>query len=205
MKARILICMGTSGISAGAEKVCSAFNDELKRNKLIDKCEIVRTGDRGLFRDVLVDIITCELGRVTYEYIKPEDVPEIVTSHLLRSEPVKKLQAAEDYEQFFSGQMRIVLSNCGEIAPDDIDDYTARGGYDALKKALEIPSEKVIEQIKKSGLRGRGGAGFITGLKWELCRNSKGNEKYLICNADEGDPGAFIDRSKNEGDPHSGS
>ncbi|MDD5064602.1 MAG: NADH-ubiquinone oxidoreductase-F iron-sulfur binding region domain-containing protein [Phycisphaerae bacterium] len=203
MKTKILICMGTSGLSAGAEKVESIFKSELKRHKLTDKCEIVRTGDRGLFRDVLVDIITPELGRVTYEYIKPSDVPELVEKHLVSGEPVKKLLAGKDYEQFFAGQMRIVLSNCGEIDPENIDDYLSHGGYSALKKVLGMAPEKVIEEIKKSGLRGRGGAGFPTGRKWELCRAVKSNEKYVICNADEGDPGAFMDRSVLEGDPHS--
>jgi len=203
MKIKILICMGTSGISAGAEKVESLFRSELKRHKLTDRCEIIRTGDRGLFRDVLVDIVTPELGRVTYEYIKPEKVPEIVEKHLLRKEPLKKLQVGKDYEKFFSGQMRIVLSNCGEIDPENIDDYVAHDGYNALKKTLDMAPEEVIGEIKKSGLRGRGGAGFLTGLKWELCRNVEGNEKYVICNADEGDPGAFMDRSVLESDPHS--
>lgn len=188
MKTKILICMGTSGISAGAESVVSNFKTELKRYELIDKCKITKTGDRGLFRDVLVDIITPELGRVTYECIKPENVPEIVEKHLLKGEPLKKLQARKDYEQFFSSQMRIVLSNCGEIDPENIDDYIVNGGYKALKKILDMAPEKVIEEIKKSGLRGRGGAGFPTGLKWELCRNVKGNVKYVVCNADEGDP-----------------
>jgi len=204
MEIKILICMGTSGISAGAEKVERIFKDELKRHKLIDKCKIVKTGDRGLFRDVLVDIITSELGRVTYEYIKPEDVPKIVEKHLLRGEPLKELQAGKDYEQFFSKQTRIVLSNCGEIDPENIDDYIAVGGYTALKKVLsEMTRKNVINEITRSGLRGRGGAGFPTGLKWMFCREAKGDQKYVICNADEGDPGAFMDRSVLEGDPHS--
>jgi len=203
MKIKIFICMGTSGISAGAEEVERIFKSELKRYKLIDKCKIVRTGDRGLFRDVLVDIITPELGRVTYEYIKPEDVPEIVEKHLVGRKPIKKLQVEKDYEQFFSNQMRIVLSNCGEIDPENIDDYIAQGGYSALKKILDAGPEKVVEEIKKSGLRGRGGAGFPTGLKWEFCKNAEGSVKYVVCNADEGDPGAFMDRSVLEGDPHS--
>jgi len=203
MKTKILICMGTSGISAGAESVASNFKTELKRYELIDKCKIIRTGDRGLFRDVLVDIITPELGRVTYECIKPENVPEIVEKHLLKAEPLKQLQAGEDYEQFFSGQMRIVLSNCGEIDPENIDDYIANGGYKALKKIFDMSAEDVIEKVKKSGLRGRGGAGFPTGLKWEFCKKATDDVKYVICNADEGDPGAFMDRSILEGDPHS--
>ena len=201
MSTKILICMGTSGISAGAREVVEAFKREIARHNLSDKCQIIKTGDRGLFRDVLVDIITPQLGRITYEYIKPEHVPSIVESHLLKGEPVKALQAGKDYQQFFSKQMRIVLVNCGEIDPEDMNDYIAHGGYKALKKAIGMTPEQVIEEIKNSGLRGRGGAGFPTGRKWGLARASKGSEKYFICNADEGDPGAFMDRSILEGDP----
>ncbi|MFH1957154.1 MAG: NADH-quinone oxidoreductase subunit NuoF [bacterium] len=202
-KTKILICSGTSGISAGAEQVEKNFGTELKRLKLTDRCEILKTGDRGLFRDVLVDIITPVLGRFTYEYIKPENVPEIVEKHILGGEPVKKWLSGKTYEDFFAGQTRIVLSNCGEIDPENIDDYLMRGGYLSLKKVLAMTPLKVIEEIKKSGLRGRGGAGFPTGLKWEFCKNEKSGVKYVVCNADEGDPGAFMDRSILEGDPHS--
>jgi len=202
-KIKILICSGTSGIAAGAEIVAENFRTETRRLKLTGKCEIVKTGDRGLFRDVIVDIITPGSGRVTYEYIKPGDVPEIVEKHILGGEPVKKLTAGESYANFFAGQTRIVLSNCGEIDPENINDYLTRGGYLSLKKVLKMPPEKVIEEIKKSGLRGRGGAGFPTGLKWEFCKNEKNSVKYVVCNADEGDPGAFMDRSILEGDPHS--
>ncbi len=202
MEIQILICMGTSGLSAGAEEVEKLFREELKRHNISDKCKIVKTGDRGLFRDVLVDIITGELGRITYEYVKGENVAEIVEKHLVKGEPVEKLQAGEDYEQFFAGQTRIVLENCGEIDPEDIEDYIAHGGYEALKKAFEMPPEKVVEEVKNSGLRGRGGGGFPTGRKWEFCRNAKGDKKYVVCNADEGDPGAFMDRSVLEGDPN---
>ena len=137
MEIQILICMGTSGLSAGAEEVEKLFREELKRHNLSDKCEIVKTGDRGLFRDVLVDIITPKLGRITYEYVKLENVAEIVEKHLVKGEPVEKLQAGEDYEQFFAGQTRIVLENCGEIDPEDIEDYIAHGGYEARKKAFD--------------------------------------------------------------------
>lgn len=201
MENKIFICMGTSGISAGAQEVERLFNSELKRHKIDDTCEVVKTGDRGLFRDVLVDIITPELGRVTYEYIKPENVTEIVESHFLKATPVEKLKAGEDYEQFFSGQTRIVLSNCGEINPEEIDDYLAQGGFEALKKAVSMTPQEVIEEIKSSLLRGRGGAGFPTGTKWQFCIDAKADQKYVICNADEGDPGAFMDRSILEGDP----
>ena len=200
---KILICMGTSGISAGAEEVVKIFASELKRHKLIDRCEIIKTGDRGLFRDVLVDIITPKLGRVTYEYIKPENVAVIVKNHILGGEPVKELLAGKDYTRFFFNQMRIVLSNCGEIDPENIDHYLERGGYDAFKKVLVMDPGEVIGEVKKSGLKGRGGAGFLTGRKWELTEVEKGAEKYVVCNADEGDPGAFMDRSVLEGDPHS--
>ncbi len=203
MKIKILICMGTSGLSAGAEKVERVLRDELERHGLTDRCEIVKTGDRGLFRDVLVDVISPARGRVTYEYIKPENVPLIVESHLLGGEPVEKLRAGEDYERFFSGQTRIVLANCGEIDPENIDDYMERGGYGALKRAFDMGPDRVIEEVRKSGLRGRGGAGFPTASKWEFCRNAGGEPKYVVCNADEGDPGAFMDRSILEGDPHS--
>ena len=180
MTTRILICMGTSGISAGAREVVEVFKKELARHNLSDKCQIIKTGDRGLFRDVLVDIITPELGRLTYEYIKPKDVPTIVENHLLNGEPVNTLLAGKDYEQFFSKQMRIVLVNCGEIDPEDMNDYIAHGGYMALKKALDMTPEQVIDEVKKAGLRGRGGAGFSTGMKWGFARAAKGNENCLL-------------------------
>jgi NADH-quinone oxidoreductase subunit F len=123
MQNTILICVGTSGISAGAENVAKNFEVELKNRNLLEKYKIVKTGDRGLFRDVLVDIITPELGRITYEYIKPENVPQIVEEHLVKNKPVAKLQAGDDYKQFFAQQQRIVLSNCGEIDPENIEDY----------------------------------------------------------------------------------
>ena len=199
-KIKILICMGTSGLSAGAELLAANFEKELKRHKLSDKYKVVRTGDRGLFRDILVDI-AAPGGRITYEYVKPEDAARITGRHLLRGEPVKELLAGDDYKQFFAGQMRIVLANCGEIDPEDIEDYISYGGYKALAKALAMAPEKVALEVKDSGLRGRGGAGFLTGLKWEFCRAAKGDVKYVICNGDEGDPGAFMDRSILEGDP----
>jgi NADH-quinone oxidoreductase subunit F len=203
MKNRILICMGTSGISAGAKEVAKAFEEEIKNHKLGNKFKVVKVGDRGLFRDVLVDIIESGKNRVVYEYVKPVDVKKIVKCHLIDGNPIKELLAGKEYNQFFSNQMRIVLANCGEINPEDIEEYITKRGYEAVKIALKMQPTSIINQIKKSGLRGRGGAGFLTGLKWELCRNAKGDVKYIICNADEGDPGAFMDRSILEGDPHS--
>jgi NADH-quinone oxidoreductase subunit F len=199
---KILICLGTSGISAGATKVVEVFEEELKKHNLSNQYEIVKTGDRGLFRDVLVDIITSEMGRITYEFVKPKDVPEIVEKHLLNKEIVKRLKTGKDYEQFFADQTRIVLANCGEIDPENINEYLNNKGYEGLKKALSMSKEEVLDEVKKSGLRGRGGGGFPTGLKWEFCKKENSDKKFIVCNADEGDPGAFMDRSILEGDPH---
>ncbi len=202
IKKRILICSGTSGVSAGCEKVRKRFEDELKKRGISGDWEIVSVGDRGLFRDVLVDIID-DSGRVNYEYVAPEDVENIADSHLAGGKVYRERLAGDDYKKFFEKQTRIVLSNCGEIDPDKIEEYIASQGYAALKKALGTPAEEIIEQVKESGLKGRGGAGFPAGLKWEFTRNAPGDEKYVVCNADEGDPGAFMDRSILEGDPHS--
>jgi len=202
MKNSIRICMGTSGVSAGAVNVEKNFRRALDEKKLTGSWEVVRVGDRGLFRDVLVDIITPSLGRITYQYVKPDDVEHIVESHIINGEPYKKRVTGEDYEQFFKNQKRIVLANCGEIDPMDITKYTERDGYKGLEKALSMSREEVLREIKESGLRGRGGGGFSTGTKWEFCKKTEGDKKYVVCNADEGDPGAFMDRSILEGDPH---
>jgi len=202
MKNRILICTGTSGISAGAEKVAELFKEGLERHKLQDDYDVIKTGDRGLFRDVLVDIVPPDGKRITYEYVTPEDVSKIVEEHLVKGEPVEKMLAGKDYEQFFASQTRIVLANCGEIDPESLDDYLAHNGYKALKNVLAMTPEETIQNMKTAGLRGRGGAGFPTGMKWDFCRQAEGDQKYIVCNADEGDPGAFMDRSVLEGDPH---
>ena len=202
MKARILICMGTSGLSAGAEEVAKEFERQLKKHDLDETYTLVRVGDRGLFRDVLVDIVIPGKERVVYEYVKPVNVKKIVNCHLINGTPVKELRAGKDYEQFFASQKRIVLVNCGEIDPENIQEFIEHRGYEAAKQALAMSQKAIIDEIKRSGLRGRGGAGFATGLKWEFCHKAKGDTKYIICNADEGDPGAFMDRSILEGDPH---
>jgi len=202
MEWTILICQGTSGISAGAEEVFERFREELRRRGLEGRCLLKRTGDRGIFRDVLVDVIDSAGGRWTYELVRPEDVPQIVEEHLLGGQPFRKRLAGKQYQQFFEGQRRLVLRNCGEIDPEDIDDYLQREGWRALEKALKgMTPEEVIQEVKRSGLRGRGGAGFPTGVKWEFGRAAPGAPKYVVCNADEGDPGAFMDRSVLEGDP----
>jgi len=202
MTGRIQVCAGTSGISAGAIDVIDEFKTQLDKNDLTDSFQIVKTGDRGLFRDVLVDIIFDDGSKTIYEKVTADDVSSIVSSHLLNGEPVKKICIGKDYEQFFKDQKRIVLQNCGEIDPENISEYLDHKGYEAAKKALKMKPEKIIEIMKNSGLRGRGGAGFPTGLKWQFCNKAKGEQKYIICNADEGDPGAFMDRSILEGDPH---
>jgi len=196
---KILVCVGTSGVSAGAEKVADNFECLVKKNKL--DFSVIRVGDRGLFRDVLVDIIIDD-ERVTYEFVTPDIVENIIQSHIIEKEPIKKFLAGDDYKDFFKTQKRIVLANCGEIDPENINEYIKTDGYKALEKALSMKSKQIIEEMKSSGLRGRGGAGFSTGLKWQFAHDAKGNEKYIICNADEGDPGAFMDRSILEGDPH---
>lgn len=203
-KGKILICQGTSGLSAGAHLVADAFQKELSKHGISDLYEVVRVGDRGLFRDVLVDLILSDGCRWTYERVRVEDVPEIVCRHLVGGEPVERLLIGDDYNSFFEGQLRWVLRNCGEIDPENIDDYISVGGYKALRKVLfEMSPQDVIGEIMRSGLRGRGGAGFPTGLKWKICREVPSDTRYVICNADEGDPGAFMDRSILEGDPHS--
>ena len=181
MEWTILICQGTSGISAGAEEVFERFREELRRRGLEGRCLLKRTGDRGIFRDVLVDVIDSAGGRWTYELVRPEDVPQIVEEHLLGGQPFRKRLAGKQYQQFFEGQRRLVLRNCGEIDPEDIDDYLQREGWRALEKALKgMTPEEVIQEVKRSGLRGRGGAGFPTGVKWEFGRAAPGAPKLSL-------------------------
>ena len=214
---KIKVCMGTGGIAAGGTDVMNAFNKELKEAGIdasVEKfCSMHKVGCRGLCaKDVLVDVIIN--GKKTiYQYTKPDMVSKIVNEHLIRGEPVAEWIAGEDYYNFHEKQTKVVLSDCGNIDPEDINAYIAVGGYEALKKVLtSLTPEKTIAIIKKSGLRGRGGAGFPTGLKWEICRKvvssgdsprQESDQKYIICNADEGDPGAFMDRAVIEGNPHS--
>ena len=211
-RAHVLVCRGTGCTASGAPGVMKAFKEELAKKGLDREVMLVETGCHGM----------CEMGPVVVVYpegafycrVTPEDVPEIVEEHLYKGRIVQRLlyTVPEDMEKvpyykdipFYSKQHRIVLSNCGYIDPENIEEYIARDGYMALGKALlEMTPEEVLEEVKKSGLRGRGGAGFPTGLKWEFAKKASGDKKYVICNADEGDPGAFMDRSTLEGDPHS--
>lgn len=204
---KILICQGTGGISMGAKEVEAAFV-KLLAEKGVDavvgkRCDVIKTGCRGLCaNDVLVDIITPEQGRVTYDFVKPEEVEQIIDEHIVNKQILEKRKAKPYYNQFVDAQMRVVMTGCGQIDPDSIDAYKEEEGFKAIEKCVKaMKPEEVIEEVKKSGLRGRGGGGFPTGMKWSFCKASPGDHKYLICNADEGDPGAFMDRSLLEGDP----
>ncbi len=191
----------------GAKEVEAAFV-KLLAEKGVDavvgkRCDVIKTGCRGLCaNDVLVDIITPEQGRVTYDFVKPEEVEKIIDEHIVNKEVIEKRKAKPYYNQFVDAQMRVVMTGCGQIDPDSIEAYKAEDGFKAIEKCVKsMKPEEVIEEVKKSGLRGRGGGGFPTGMKWSFCKASPGDHKYLICNADEGDPGAFMDRSLLEGDP----
>lgn len=199
---KVYIGMATCGLAAGAQDVYNAFISQLgdKRKNV----EVISTGCIGICsREVLVDVKMPGKDRITYEKVKPEMVQKIIFEHLEKGSPIKEWTFELLDSPMFKHQVRIVLRHCGLIDPDNIDDYIKVGGYQSLKKALKMGQVAVIEEVKKSGLRGRGGAGFPTGKKWELAFQQKSNQKYFICNADEGDPGAFMDRSTLEGDPHS--
>ncbi|GFO53624.1 NADH dehydrogenase [Geomonas sp. Red276] len=205
---KILICQGTGGISAGAKQVEHEFARLIAEKGLVaqigKRCDVVKTGCRGLCaNDVLVDIITPELGRITYDFVQPEDVAAIIDEHIIKQEVIAKKKAKDYYNTFVDQQMRVVMTGCGQIDPERLDAYLEEDGFKAIEKCVTTmkPAE-VVDEVKKSGLRGRGGGGFPTGMKWSFCAASPGNKKYLICNADEGDPGAFMDRSILEGDPY---
>lgn len=207
----LMLCSGTGCQASGSEKVKEALQKELKKRGLDKEIAIVETGCNGFCAQGPVMVV--QPDGIFYQKLKPEDIPFLVEEHFLKGRPVKRLlykkpAPAETIPffgeiPFFSKQMLLVLKNRGLINPEDIDEYIARDGYMAVAKALlEMTPEQIIEEVKRSGLRGRGGAGFPTGLKWEFARKSPGKIKYIICNADEGDPGAFMDRSVLEGDPH---
>ena len=215
VRAQVLICGGTGCTSSGSQKLITEFEAQVEKNGLTDEVKIVRTGCFGL----------CALGPVVivypdgtfYSRVEEADVKEIVEEHLLKGRVVERLvydEVAEGVEvqngnvslndtTFYAKQKRVALRNCGVINPESIDEYIAMDGYAALGKALtEMTPEEVIKVITDSGLRGRGGGGFPTGRKWSLTAMNKADQKYVVCNADEGDPGAFMDRSVLEGDPH---
>lgn len=200
---KIRIGLGSCGIAAGGKKVREKFEHLIKEKNL--DLEIVTTGCIGMcFYEPIVDVIDDD-GTSTYANVTPEMAKEIFEMHIEGKTPIEKYIVSTDkkpYEQL-QKQARVVLKNCGIINPERIEEYIENGGYKALDKVLsKMSPQDVIDEIKISGLRGRGGAGFPTWFKWDAARKSKGNEKYVVCNADEGDPGAFMDRSVLEGDPH---
>jgi NADH-quinone oxidoreductase subunit F len=204
---KVLICTGTGGFASGAQGVADAFEAEFAKQgveaKVGKRCQVVGTGCRGLCaNDVLVDIVIPGQAAVTYDFVTPELVPQIVEEHVLGSQPVAKKVAGPYYAKFLEKQQRIIFSRCGTIDAESYDEFIEHQGFTGIQKAVTMKPEEVIEEVKRSGLRGRGGGGFPTGVKWSFCKASPGDTKYLICNADEGDPGAFMDRSVLEGDPY---
>ncbi|MBH1942084.1 NADH-quinone oxidoreductase subunit NuoF [Mobilitalea sibirica] len=210
-RSHVLVCGGTGCTSSGCPKIIEALQTEIKKAGLKEEVSVVQTGCHGL----------CALGPIMivypeatfYALVKPEDVPEIVSEHLLKGRIVNRLVYKETVTEegikslndtdFYRKQHRIALRNCGVINPENIDEYIATDGYEALGRVLtEYTPDQVIQTILDSGLRGRGGGGFPTGMKWKLAKGNDADQKYVCCNADEGDPGAFMDRSVLEGDPH---
>lgn len=211
-RSQVLVCGGTGCTSSGSMKIADKLEEEVAACGLTDEVKVIRTGCFGL----------CALGPIVivypegafYSMVNIEDIPEIVREHLRDGNIVTRLLYQETVTEdgikslnetpFYAKQHRIVLRNCGVIDPENIDEYIGRDGYSAIAKVLnEYTPAEVVDIIKKSGLRGRGGGGFPTGLKWELAAKNSADQKYVCCNADEGDPGAFMDRSVLEGDPHS--
>jgi len=212
VRSHVLVCTGGGCIASGALEVSAALREQIERQGLQEEIKVIESGCLG----------PCAVGPVAavypdnvfYQGIRPDDAAEIVEEHLLKGRVVERLvhKSAVTGEKkpglheidFFQKQVKIVLRNCGVIDPMRIEEYVAHDGYQALAKVLtEMKPEQVVAEVKKSGLRGRGGAGFPTGMKWEFTRKSPGDVKYILCNGDEGDPGAFMDRSVLEGDPHS--
>jgi NADH:ubiquinone oxidoreductase subunit F (NADH-binding)/(2Fe-2S) ferredoxin len=211
---QILVGLGTCGIAAGGRATLEALETKLEAENV--QAEIIHVGCIGMcFNEPLVDIAKPGRPRISYGSVTPQKVHELVDSYIIGDDPRPDLAIAtiddEPFDDipswndlpFYRGQTRRVLQNCGFIDPANIDDYVVRGGYHALAKALaEMTPEEIIQEVTDSGLRGRGGAGFPTGLKWHFTRTASGGQKYVVCNFDEGDPGAFMNRSEVEGDPH---
>ncbi|MCI9150330.1 MAG: NADH-quinone oxidoreductase subunit NuoF [Lachnospiraceae bacterium] len=211
-RSHVLVCGGTGCTSSGSTQIAEKLISEIQRQGLSKEVAVVKTGCHGLC--ALGPIMIVYPEAVFYSMVKLEDIPEIVEEHLLKGRPVERLVYQETVESggikslkdtdFYRNQHRIALRNCGVINPENIDEYIGTRGYEALGKVLtEMTPDQVIQTILDSGLRGRGGAGFPTGMKWKFASGNRGNvQKYVCCNADEGDPGAFMDRSVLEGDPH---
>ena len=200
---KVVIGQGSCGVATGARKTAAEFEKQIAEKNLDVKIDI--TGCVGTcYLEPIVDVYE-DSGKMTrYVKVQPENVAEIVDSHLAGGKPAENVEISDEDKEFINKQHRVVLRNCGLINPEKIEEYTAVGGYKAAEKAVtQMTPDEVIEEIKISGLRGRGGAGFPTWFKWNAAKSSPGKEKYIVCNADEGDPGAFMDRSVLEGDPHS--
>ena len=211
-KMHILVCGGTGCRASASKNIICRLEDCLKERALEDEVQVIATGcfsfcEKGPIVKIMPD-------NTFYVQVKPEDAEEIVNEHIIKGrkverllykEPSKKVTVSDSkHMEFYKKQLRIALRNCGFIDPENIEECIGRDGYSALAKCLtEMTPEAVIDEIKRSGLRGRGGGGFPTGLKWEFARKYQADQKYVVCNADEGDPGAFMDRSIMEGDPHS--
>ncbi|MBR3914466.1 MAG: SLBB domain-containing protein, partial [Bacteroidales bacterium] len=212
IKTHVLCCGGTGCKASASDEIVANFNTILKEKGLQDEVQVIKTGCFGF----------CEKGPIVkmmpdntfYTQVKPSDVEKIVEEHIIKGRKVTDLLYMDPENQqhvadskhmgFYKKQLRIALRNCGFINPEDINEFISRGGYEGLGKVLsEMTPQEVVSEITASGLRGRGGAGFPTGVKWGLCAKNQADQKYVVCNADEGDPGAFMDRSIMEGDPHS--
>ncbi|MBI5022424.1 MAG: NADH-quinone oxidoreductase subunit NuoF [Ignavibacteriales bacterium] len=209
---QVMVCTGTGCVSNHAFEIRDAFEREIKKNNLQTEAAVITTGCNGFCG--AGPLVVVQPDGIFYQLLKVSDIPHLVAEHFLKGRPVKKLMYIPPEEKtpipkmseipFFADQTLIALRNRGMIDPEKIEDYIGRGGYKAIAKVLtSMKPEEVVTEIKASGLRGRGGGGFPTGVKWESCKKAHGTAKYVICNADEGDPGAFMDRSIVEGDPHS--
>ena len=208
---QVLICGGTGCISSGSNEIADKMTEKVKAAGKENEIRVIKTGCFGF----------CEKGPIVkilpdntfYTEVTPEDAERLVDTHLLNNEKIEELLYVDpvtknkisdsDHMDFYKKQERVALRNCGVIDPENIEDYLLHDGYTALNKVLKMSQQEVVDIMKDSGLRGRGGGGFPTGLKWQFALNNKSDQKYVVCNADEGDPGAFMDRSILEGDPHS--
>jgi NADH-quinone oxidoreductase subunit F len=210
-RTHLLVCAGTGCVAAGSFEIKTALEKEITKKNLQNEVAVISTGCNGFCERG--PIVVVQPDGVFYQKLKREDIPLLIEEHLLKGRPVRKLLYVPPAEAkpipkmmdigFFKHQRLIVLKNRGRIDPENIEEYIAFDGYHALEKALkDMRPTEIIKEIKDAGLRGRGGAGFPTGLKWEMCRTTTGDRKYVVCNADEGDPGAFMDRSILEADPH---
>jgi NADH:ubiquinone oxidoreductase subunit F (NADH-binding)/(2Fe-2S) ferredoxin len=208
----LMLCGGTGCVSSGSYKIKDALEHEIEKHKLSDEVAVVMTGCNGFCANGPVMVV--QPDEIFYQFLKVKDVPHLVEEHMLKGRPVEKLMFTPPDEKsvvpkmsdigFFKKQRLLALRNRGLIDPEKIEEYIARDGYKALAKVLtEMKPEEVVQEMIASGLRGRGGGGFPTGIKWKTCREALGEPKYVVCNADEGDPGAYMDRSIIEGDPHS--